>query len=98
MRVALSLVVGLALGGVVGVAYFAALWLTVRRVVVSAHPRRLMRRSRVLRLVGLLAVMAVVIRVDAAMFLAMVPGVLLGRSLVSRRVVHGPSREVANAS
>jgi F1F0 ATPase subunit 2 len=97
MSMPLSLLAGCGLGCVVGVAYFAALWQTVRRVALSPDPRRLLRRSRAMRFVAILAVMAWVVRCDPVMFLAMVPGLLVGRSLVCHRVVHPPG-EATNAS
>ncbi len=97
MKMAFSLLIGCGLGCVVGVAYFAALWQTVRRLAVAPNPGRLLRRSRAMRLVAILAVMAWVVRFDPVMFLAMVPGLLVGRTLVCQQVVH-PPREVTNAS
>lgn len=88
---------GFGLGMAVGLAYFAGLWLTVQRAVVSARPQRLLTLSRVARLLPTFAVMVTVARYDVAMFLAMLPGFLSGRSLVSRQVAR-PAREESRAS
>lgn len=97
MPTALTLLAGFGLGMAVGVTYFAGLWLTVRRVALSANPRRRLRLSRMARMLPTVALMVVVCRFDPALFLAMMPGFLLGRFLVSRRIV--PSqREACHAT
>ena len=77
---------GFTLGTVLGLAYFAGLWFTVRRLPVSANPRGLMRRSRSLRQLLALAIIMLAIRYDAALFWGIMPGFVFGRILVSRRV------------
>ena len=88
--------IGFGLGTILGLAYFAGLWLTVRRIPASAKPGRLLGLSLMARLLPALAVMWLVIRHDPGMFLAMIPGFLVGRFCVSRRVV-GPPREKIHA-
>jgi len=97
MNTACILLAGFGLGFAVGLAYFAGLWLTVRRVVACANPRRMLGLSRTARLLPTLCVMAMVIRFDPVMFLAMLPGFLVGRFLVSHRILW-PSGEVRHAS
>lgn len=97
MNAASILLAGFGLGIAVGLAYFAGLWLTLRRVVVCAKPRRLLGLSRTARLLPTLFVMSAVIRFDPVMFLAMLPGFLAGRFLVSHRLLRPPG-EVRHAS
>ena len=97
MNTACILLTGFCLGIVVGLAYFTGLWLTVRRAVVCANPQRLLVLSRAARLLPMLVVMATVIRFDLALFLAMMPGFLAGRFLVSRLILW-PSGEGCHAS
>jgi len=88
--------IGFGLGVVIGLAYFAGLWLTVRRVPDSSNPGRLLGLSLVARMLPAMAVMWLVLRYDPGMFLAMLPGFLVGRFCVSRRVA-GPCREKIHA-
>lgn len=98
MNTAFTLFAGFGLGIAVGLAYFAGLWLTVRRVVACANPRRrMLGLSRTVRLLPTLVVMAMVIRFDPALFLAMMPGFLLGRFLVNRWIVR-PQEEGLHVS
>jgi len=93
MNLASVLFVGFTLGTAVGLAYFAGLWFTVRRLPVSPNPRGLMRRSRSLRQLVALAIIMLAIRYDAALFWGIMPGFVCGRILVSRRVIEQPRRE-----
>lgn len=99
MNTACTLLAGFGLGIAVGLAYFAGLWLTVRRVMACANPQRLLNLSRAARLLPTLAVMAMIIRFDPALFLAMMPGFLAGRFLVSRRIIpqHGEDRHASQS-
>ena len=97
MNTVAILLIGFGLGVSVGLAYFAGLWLTVRRVVACAKPQRLLALSRIARLLPTLVLMTFVARLSPVLFLAMMPGFLLGRFLVSRRVIR-PQGEGLHAS
>jgi len=97
MNTTCTLLAGFGLGVALGLAYFTGLWLTVRRVVACANPQLLLSLSRAARLLPTLVVMAMVLRFDPALFLAMMPGFLAGRFLVSRRIIQ-PQREERHAS
>lgn len=84
-----TLLAGFGLGVGVGVVYFTGLWFTVRRAVVSSNPQLLLRLSRMGRQLATLTVMAMVIRFDPVMFLALMPGFLVGRFLVGQKVTEG---------
>lgn len=78
---------GFVLGTAVGVGYFAGLWLTVRRLAVCANPKRLLKLSRMFRLLVGLAVMVAAVRFEPVMFLTMMPGFVTGRYLICRHVI-----------
>lgn len=87
MNISASLLVGFGLGIVVGLAYFAGLWWTVCRLPFAAKPQRLLCLSRAARQLPTLGLMVLAIRCDPALFLAMLPGFLLGRFLIGSRVI-----------
>lgn len=97
MNTVCTLLAGFGLGIAVGLAYFTGLWLTVRRLVVCANPQRLLGLSRTARLLPTLVVMTMLLRVDPTLFLAMMPGFLVGRFLVSRRII-SPQGDTRHAS
>lgn len=97
MNTSCSLLAGFILGTTVGVVYFVGLWLTVRRLAICANPKRLLRLSRMCRLLVALAVMVAAVRFAPVLFLTMMPGFVTGRFLICRHVIAHQS-EACHAS
>jgi F1F0 ATPase subunit 2 len=74
----------LAAGFALGLAFFASLWFTVRRLPGSANPIPLLLLGGLLRLVGSLVVMALLAAGDWQRLLAALLGFVLARILLVR--------------
>jgi len=91
MSTAVSLLLGLAGGLVLGAFFFGGLWITVRAVTSAARPRLLLAASFALRFVVLAGGLYLLMLGDWRRLLAALVGLLLARTLLARRVRTPPT-------
>lgn len=77
-------ILGLVIGVLTGLYYFAGLWLTVKRIPFSKRPNRLLALSFAARLLPTLAVMFILLRKDPGMFMAMLAAFFAVRLVMTR--------------
>lgn len=91
MTRALDLALAGAGGFVLGLVYFAALWITIRRLTVSRHPALLYLGSLLLRLLLMLTGLYLIAGGDWRRLLVAFTGFLAARLLLLRRGRRSPS-------
>lgn len=87
---------GFLLGVIAGLYYFFGLWLTVKKVVSSAKPKRLLVLSFIARLLPTLIIMLIAARYNPGLFFTLLPGFFLVRFVMTRKL--GLSKEPVHAA
>jgi F1F0 ATPase subunit 2 len=82
-------VLGVAVGGAVGLVFFGGLWWTTQRLTTSSHPGLLMSVSLLGRLGVLAVVMIVLARIDVALLVGAMAGLVATRIALTRAAARG---------
>jgi F1F0 ATPase subunit 2 len=98
MTAVLPYLIGLLIGLLTGLFYFAGLWLTVKKVPRSKNPNRLLAFSAAARLLPTLAVMFILIRQNPGAFLAMLITFFAVRFMMINKIAGRKNRNRSDAA
>lgn len=87
----ISVIISLVIGTIVGLGYFAGLWITVQTLPTARRPRLVWALSAVLRALGATIVFIILLRWGTTQVVAGLAGFVIAR--LGATAVWGPSRE-----
>lgn len=85
---AILAVAGLAVGILAGLVFFGGLWWTSRRLVTTRRPGLLVAASLLVRMILIATTLVVLARIDVAMLVGGVIGVVVARMVLTRAVMN----------